>query len=100
MADAQGSDPCKRNLVQVQVLSSAPILYAALGVIMAKIKFYKPSGLQKQGTKIDSIDKCDNFEEKKATKSALLKQECATRIKANNVVLFEQSSEENRIELE
>lgn len=49
---------------------------------MAKIKFYRPSGLQKQGTKIDSIDKSDNFEEKKATKSALLKQECATRIKA------------------
>lgn len=26
MADAQGSGPCERNLMQVQVLSSAPTL--------------------------------------------------------------------------
>ena len=60
---------------------------------MAKIKFYKPSGLQRQATKIDSIDRSDNFEEKKATKSKLLKEEGSTRIKAKDVVVFEQSEE-------
>ena len=66
---------------------------------MAKIKFYRPSGLQKQASQIESIDKSDNFEEKKATKSALLKEQCSTRIKAKDIVLFEQTPEnENGIE--
>ena len=60
---------------------------------MAKIKIYKPSGLQKQTTQINSIDRSDNFEEKKTTKSKLLKEQVTTRIKSKSVVVFEQTSE-------
>ena len=63
---------------------------------MAKIKFYKTSGLQKQTTQINSIDKSDNFEEKKAVKSKLLKQQGTTHIKAKDVVVFAQSEEVER----
>lgn len=58
---------------------------------MSKFKIYKPSGLLKQGTQIDSINQNDNFEERKATKSKLMNQQGSAHIKAKDVVIFEQS---------
>ena len=63
---------------------------------MAKIKIYKPSGLQKQWKPIDSINQNDNYEERKAIKSEIMKQQCTTHIKAKDVVVFEQSEENER----
>ncbi len=63
---------------------------------MAKIKFYKLNGLQTKGKKINSIDTSDNFKEMRLIKSELLKRQCATRIKAKDIVLLEQAEEKEK----
>ncbi|MBQ4542362.1 MAG: hypothetical protein IJA23_05905 [Clostridia bacterium] len=60
---------------------------------MAKIKIYKPSGEQKKGKKIEKIDISDNFEEQKQMKSELMKKQCATRVKAKDVVVSDYADE-------
>lgn len=65
---------------------------------MAKIKIYKPSGLQKQGKQIDTINQNDDFEARKATQSKLMQQQGSTRIKSKDVVIFEQEPTERGLE--
>lgn len=62
---------------------------------MAKIKFYKLKGNQNNGKPIESIDLCDDdsIKERLQTKSKLSKEQCATRIKSRDVVLLENSDE-------
>ena len=63
---------------------------------MAKIKFYKLTGLQHNRKKINSINTNDDFKERKLIKSKLLKEQGVTRIKANDVVVFEKIEEEEK----
>ena len=56
---------------------------------MAKIKIYKPSGLQYTGKKIKSIDKPDesDIKERSQAKSKLSKSQGITHVKARDVVI-------------